>query len=286
MNKKLLLVMAALTIPTTILAATPDKVDSTVAVRQEGSKVQQVSAQVGQDMTEVGKGVSQDMSQVGKDVKKAGKEVGQRASSWWDKVKDMADSKTQVILKHNQMVVVPNSVEQDHFKGSYPMAKSINHQVQTKVNEQIQAYVKGVEEKIATDNAKETNKYNGTMNYKVHSNANGILSVVIDTHIMQDKAAHGITEVKSFNFDTKTGEMITLQDLGGVTVGEASQAVKDFAAANPNKVFNDFKALDTVPSEFAVNEKKEVSLIFPQGEISPMSSGILYVPVHIVTAQK
>ena len=143
MNKKLLLVMAALTIPTTILAATPDKVDSTVAVRQEGSKVQQVSAQVGQDMTEVGKGVSQDMSQVGKDVKKAGKEVGQRASSWWDKVKDMADSKTQVILKHNQMVVVPNSVEQDHFKGSYPMAKSINHQVQTKVNEQIQAYVKG-----------------------------------------------------------------------------------------------------------------------------------------------
>ena len=122
-------------------------------------------------------------------------------------------------------------------------------------------------------------QYNATTVYKVAYNQNGLLSITIDYYQFTG-GAHGNTERKPYNYDLKTGQELSLQDLFKTGVNYTEILNREIAAqirANQNGGYFTqpdlaFKTIDGNQPFYLTDDG--LVIYFGQYEIAPYYVGI------------
>ncbi len=120
-------------------------------------------------------------------------------------------------------------------------------------------------------------KYDVTVDYAVHYNQNGILSLTIDNYQFTG-GAHGGTERLPFNIDLNTGEFLALQDL--FTPGFAYQSIIDDEVGKEIAKYTDgffegeegFNGIGDNRTYYLI--PGYIVVYFAQYEIAPYSTGM------------
>lgn len=200
-----------------------------------------------------------------------------------DKVK--RDAKTMMIpaakayTERLQVSVHPIRNKDNHFDVTYPVIESASPYVEEKINKRIDNYINDLQNKVIENNKKagtmgNTNLY---VTYDVKSNSNGILSVLIKSYTIEDKAAHGLNFVKGLTFNTTTGKELSLSDFGGINKNKIKNALMDAPDDVKMALFKDVEIEKA--GEFYAMPNHDIYLVFQQGDYSPMAAGTVYVPV-------
>lgn len=193
----------------------------------------------------------------------------------------MAVPAAQAYADRLAVTVDTAEVHDGNMELSYPDVKSVSPYVQKKINKTLTDYVKSIEKKAAKESSddKQSGALNTTMKYEVKANGNGIFSIVFETYFMREMAANGYTEAKGFTFNTTTGRKLSLSDFGGINKDAADKAVIAEGKRNDNLLYSDFSGIQKMTGDFYALENHDIYLIFQQGDVGPMSSGTVYVPV-------
>lgn len=200
-----------------------------------------------------------------------------------DRVK--RDTKTMMIpaaqayAERLQVSVHPIREQDNHFDITYPVVEAASPYVEEKINKRIDSYVMGLKEKVEENNKKSNTMGNTNLyvTYDVKSNSNGILSVLIKSYTISDRAAHGLNEVKGLTFNTTTGKELSLSDFGGINKSKIQDALMEAPENVRMALFKDVTIEKA--GEFYAMPNHDIYLVLQQGEYSPMAAGTVYVPV-------
>lgn len=160
----------------------------------------------------------------------------------------------------------------------YPSITSVSKFVSAKINDKIYDYVEAVEKKQAKLK-KEGKQPQLSMAYDIKANDKGILSIVIYTYQIEEKAANGMMTAKAFTFNTATGRSLARGDFGSLSVDTLNQKIEAWAEEHPDTLYKDFKGVTEIPKEFYADEEHTMYILFQPTEIGPHSSSVIIIPV-------
>lgn len=177
--------------------------------------------------------------------------------------------------------VSPFVMTADHIDITFPTVTSVSRIVEKNINDTIRKYVSSVQNKVQDLNRQDDNKTNVIMYYDVKTDKRGLFSVVLYTYTIQDKAANGIDAVKGFTFNTTTGRLLSLTDLGGMQVADINASIQDNTVLQ-QQVGADF-SVTSVPKEYYVDDNRTLVMIVQEmDEGLTHSAGTVYIPVRPV----
>ena len=170
---------------------------------------------------------------------------------------------------------------------NYPVIITDKPEVNAKINSVIRAEVQRFVDAMEKQ-AQELDVRIGDMSvdFEIPCNhTNGILSVVLTEFIYFEKAAHPSTLKRALNFNSDSGERLTvdsLTEVGGEENGEPKYSPKNVtrklrAHVRMNKLFlyDEFTELEKLPEDFYFDDDLNVHFIFQQYEIAPYAVGII-----------
>lgn len=182
-----------------------------------------------------------------------------------------------------QVGVSPAVYTEAYIDVKYPQVTSVSPAVQERINKELRNYANKAIKDVQKANVKSEDKTNVTMRYFVKSSTDGIFSVVISSYTIVDRAAHGINVDKGFTFNTTTGKTIPLRDFGKATKDKVTEAMNTLRQEKGDTyLFSDIETAPYVSGNFFSDSNRRVTLIYPQGELGPMSSGIVYIPLGVL----
>ena len=195
--------------------------------------------------------------------------------------KKEAASIPPVTIKDYKLIYTSRSCD---FKIAYPQVDGLaNKAFQSLINDHIlqKTNLKAANLELQCEEFKNENpdtKFPSEWNvdYKVHFNRSGILSLTVTTYEYNGMGAHGLTHMDSFNFDLNEGKMIEFNDL--------------FAFQYKEKVFNLLKKYikekdydESRVTEFGGVYLTETDIVVFYGmyTIGPGAAGVVEIPMPI-----
>lgn len=138
------------------------------------------------------------------------------------------------------------------------------------------------------DTGEEWNRVYLGNNYTVACNDGSILSIVCRQYVNIERAAHPMHYVHGLNFNTQSGDRITIDALNeaarekygrpAYTAEAVTCILKNRTETEENFVLYDSSLpLSSLPKQFYLDEKKHVHFLFQPYEIAPYSSGVIDV---------
>lgn len=117
------------------------------------------------------------------------------------------------LTQPREMKIVNAEIKKENVNLSYPqLADLSNLEVQNQINEQIKNEV------ISFANNHNQKNMECQTNYMVEYNRSNLLSLTITEFYNQAHAAHPMTYLKAFTFDTNNGKILQLNDVFGALV--------------------------------------------------------------------
>lgn len=176
--------------------------------------------------------------------------------------------------------VTATTYNEDHINVSYPQVTAASPIVQERINKELRNYANKAIKDVQKANLKNDSKTDLTMKFSVKSSTDGIFSVVVSSYTIQARAAHGINVDKGFTFNTTTGKQVTLSNFGRVTKDRVTEVMNQLRTEKgDNYFFSDVTSASYVSNNFFSDNNRQITIIYPQGELGPMSSGIIYIPL-------
>ena len=163
----------------------------------------------------------------------------------------------------------------------YPVVETLNPQAAKKINREIrreiQLFLDDINKRAGNDLAAIE------INYEIPCNHNGgILSIILSEYVMIDKAAHPWNIVHTLNFNTDSGERLTVEGLSEIakhgndyTPEEITRRLKVYSKINHRPLRSDFQQLDKVPEDFYFDDNLHVHFLFQQQTIAHYAVGII-----------
>ena len=178
-----------------------------------------------------------------------------------------------------QVTVRPEMIKENHLDITYPKIQSVSPYVTKAINKTLVDYVEKLRKDLhkVNEKAKEGEQQNLYVNYDVKADGNGIFAVTINSYTVEDNASHGTNVEKGFTFNTTTGRTLTLNDFGGLPKEMIEKGLKALPTEGKKAIYAD--AVPGKPDGFFARENHDIVLIYQQGTIAPMSSGVIHVPV-------
>ncbi len=121
--------------------------------------------------------------------------------------------------------------------------------------------------------------------YELKTNEKEVLSISLVNYAYTG-GAHGATLVKSYSFDSSTGEVSELKDLfkpGADYITPISKHIKAALESRGITTFEPFKSIK--PNQDFYIADRSLVIYFQQYEIAPYSYGLLYFPISIYDLQ-
>ncbi len=118
--------------------------------------------------------------------------------------------------------------------------------------------------------------------YEIKSNERGILSLSIGMYYYADRAAHGMTIIKSLTFNTKDGRVYKLGDLfkkGSDYVKVLSDIIKLQIKERDIPLIDDFKSIS--PNQDFYIADKALVVYFQLYDIAPYAYGLPFFPISV-----
>lgn len=187
------------------------------------------------------------------------------------------------------------TIEQAHLdcddKLIYPVVRVEDKAAEQKINAAIVAevdkFVTGVRQRAQEIGAEISDVHTS---YEVGSNEAGntvILSIVLTESNYYKRAAHPATYRHALNFNTATGELITLDYLLNVGEGinesellrHVEGKLKAHAARKNLYLFPESFPLKELPRDFYWDEQLHLHFIFQHYQVAPYSEGIIDVDI-------
>ena len=118
--------------------------------------------------------------------------------------------------------------------------------------------------------------------YEIKSNERGILSLSIGMYYYADRAAHGMTVIKSLTFNIHDGKVYKLADLfkpGCDYIKVLSDIIKLQIKERDLPLIDDFKAID--PNQDYYIADKALVVYFQLYELTPYAYGLPFFPISV-----
>lgn len=144
--------------------------------------------------------------------------------------------------------------------------------------EKVNNKVRSVADKFIKDMLKDETVVTAQMGYDIHYVDDNICSFTVNTYVFKG-GAHGVSELKGYNYNVKTGEEITFINMFDFRPSQINKSIFAKAKADNLMLFDYFKGIEEYPHNFYLLDAKTPIIIFQQYEIAPYSSGIIKVPV-------
>lgn len=166
------------------------------------------------------------------------------------------------------------------FKFTYPTVKLSNTFVENRINQKIREEVKELFDTVKQPDFSTTAK----MTYEIMCDDKNILSIVLTEIMYNQGAAHPLTYKRAFNFDTRTGKPIKLENLPKISREYAkkdytpegiTKKLKKYAKENNIALYSDFKKLEELPENFYFDKNFHLHFIFQQYDVAPYAAGII-----------
>lgn len=116
----------------------------------------------------------------------------------------------------------------------------------------------------------------------IKANGDGIFSVVLTRYVFPKGAAHGITLKKGYTFDALTGERLSLEALSqrfnkkyDLSLSTITDKLLDKVEIEHISLLNPLKTLEKMPTEFYLDNRDHLHLLFQQYEIAPYAAGVI-----------
>lgn len=157
----------------------------------------------------------------------------------------------------------------DSVDVKYPVVNNLEDQkIQKAINLDIE---KAVKELIKKERGSDIPK-TITGNYKVTYNDMDTLSIKMTFTVMPDKGAYPTTIIRGFNYDVKTGELLSYGFLQNVSLDDVNKALVKHLKVN-NIEIPGFGGIDFVPSDFYIDESGELVSVIQEQVIAPHAVG-------------
>lgn len=144
--------------------------------------------------------------------------------------------------------------------------------------EKVNNKVRGIADKFIKDMGKDATVVTAQMGYDIHYLDENICSFTINTYVFQG-GAHGVSELKGYNYNVKTGEEIVFIKMFDFRPSQINKSIFTKAKADKLILFDSFKGIEEYPQNFYLLDAKTPIIIFQQYEIAPYSAGIIKVPI-------
>ncbi|MBP2239847.1 hypothetical protein J2Z40_000400 [Cytobacillus eiseniae] len=168
----------------------------------------------------------------------------------------------------NKKVFYPQVIDAKNQQFQKYMNQMIVHQVQLLINEQVQGMPSSVVEMLGS--------------YEMKNNQRDVLSLTLSNYTYHDKAAHGLTLIKSLTFDQKKERLCELKDL----FKPGSNYVKRLSALIQNQIKDrEIMLLDHFtkikPNQDFYIADKTIVIFFQLYEITPYVFGFPMFPISV-----
>lgn len=164
-------------------------------------------------------------------------------------------------------------VKEKLITGSYPQFYGLDDpKVQEQINGEVTKSVKQFIEECRKDKFLKEAKISYELNYLAKNKVSFEVSMY-----SYSGGAHGMTSVKGYTYDLKSGRQYTFTQLFDYRPSEINKAIFKQSKANDWILFDDFKGIDNYPDNFYLDEKGAPVILFQQYEIAPYSTGIIRV---------
>ena len=133
--------------------------------------------------------------------------------------------------------------------------------------EKVNNKVRSVADKFIKDLTREDNLVTAQLGYDIHY------------FTVYNGGAHGVSELKGYNYNIKTGEALSFIKMFDFRPSQINKNIFAKAKGDNLLLFDNFKGIEEYPENFYLLDAKTPIIIFQQYEIAPYSSGIIKVPI-------
>lgn len=167
----------------------------------------------------------------------------------------------------------------------YPQIADLPNQVwEQKINRSIARQVQNLIDEQAGNQPETVVEMIGT--YEIKNNQREVLSLSLSNYAYHDRAAHGMTFIKSLTFDMKKERQVQLADLfkpGSDYIARLSAIVRAQIDARKIQLISDFTAIRP-HQDFYVADRTLV-IYFQLYEITPYVFGFPFFPISVYDIQ-
>jgi len=167
----------------------------------------------------------------------------------------------------------------------YPQTADLPNQVwEQKINRSIARQVQNLIDEPAGNQPETVVEMIGT--YEIKNNQREVLSLSLSNYAYHDRAAHGMTFIKSLTFDMKKERQVQLADLfkpGSDYIARLSAIVRAQIDARKIQLISDFTAIHP-HQDFYVADRTLV-IYFQLYEITPYVFGFPFFPISVYDIQ-
>jgi hypothetical protein len=168
----------------------------------------------------------------------------------------------------------------------YPQVFSMpKPNLQKTINKEIIRQTQQLIDKQASDMPSTIVEMLGT--FEIKNNQRQVLSISLSNYTYHDKAAHGMTYLKSLTFDLEKGTLCSLQDLfrsGSNYIERISAQIKEQIEKRQIQLLNDFTKI-SANQDFYIADKTLV-IYFQLYEITPYVFGFPMFPISVYDLQE
>lgn len=168
----------------------------------------------------------------------------------------------------NKKVFYPQVIDAKNQQFQKYMNQMIVHQVQLLINEQVQGMPSSVVEMLGS--------------YEMKNNQRDVLSLTLSNYTYHDKAAHGLTLIKSLTFDQKKERLCELKDLfkpGSNYVKRLSALIQSQIKDREIMLLDHFTKIK--PNQDFYIADKTIVIFFQLYEITPYVFGFPMFPISV-----
>ena len=178
-----------------------------------------------------------------------------------------------------------NYIEKTYYNNNqdlvYPVVTTLNPVAAEKINREIRKNIQLWIDDINKRGGEDVKAL--SINYETQCNHNGgILSIIFRQYVMIDGAAHPWNLVHTLNFNSDSGERLTVEGLSEIakhgndyTPAEITRRLKVYSKINNRPLRSDFKQLDTIPENFYFDDDLHVHFLFEQQTVAHYAVGII-----------
>lgn len=172
----------------------------------------------------------------------------------------------------NKTVFFPQVFGMHNFQLQHNINQAIFQQTQALIREQVSNMPSSVVEMIGS--------------YELKNNQRNVLSLSLSNYTYHDQAAHGLTIIKSLNFDLEKGKQDQFKDLfkqGSDYVGRLSELIAKQIKERDIPILGEFEGIRP-DQDFYIADKSLV-IYFQLYEITPYAYGFPMFPISVYDIQ-
>lgn len=178
----------------------------------------------------------------------------------------------QITHGQNIQVVYPQVRYPHDRQFEHVMNQTFVHETQKLINEQMSEMPTTVETMLGY--------------YEIKNNQRDVLSIALSNYTYHNKAAHGMTFIRSFTFDLEDKKLVQLGDLfkpGSNYVKRLSDIIKRQIKSRDIPVINEFTEINA-NQEFYLADRSLV-IYFQLYDLAPYAFGFPFFPISVYEIQ-